>query len=360
MGYEVDFLAVGEGEKSGDAIIIRAGDLRNPSSICRPVVIVIDGGYAKNGEEIVSRIKQHDPSKHVDIVVSTHPDSDHISGLQTVLEECSVSKLWMHLPWNYAGDKMKESLPAAWDLYSLAKAKNEGIIVQEPFAGLVVDSSKHFLPNQITISVLGPDKEYYERILNDFEAPVQKLEYFEKHWREILAHTLVHANGRMQEIWDMDSLHDLEVTSAKNNSSVVLRVKIDGDNFLFTADAGIESLSRVASYLEFCGDHTPLQYKAMQIPHHGSSHNIGPTVLNRLLGNIVPRNNLRNGPQAIVSCAKDGEPKHPNKRVLNAYTRRGANCYKTGQRGFCVLRDSDRKTSPASLIDFYEEVEGDE
>ena len=351
MGYEVDFLAVGEGEKSGDAIIIRAGDLRNSSPIRRPVVIVIDGGFAKNGEEIVSRIKQNDPDKRiVDIVVSTHPDADHISGLQTVLEECSVCELWMHLPWNYAGDKMKESLPAAWDLYSLAKKKS--IPVLEPFAGLGNKS----LSGTLTISVLGPDKEYYKQILGDFDATVQKSEYSAKNLRGLLAR----AKSWVQEAWGTDSIRDDEVTSAKNNSSAVLRVKIDGDNFLFTADAGIESLSRVADYLESCGDPTPLKYKAMQIPHHGSFHNIGPTVLNRLLGDIVPRNNRGNGPGAIVSCAKDGEPKHPNKRVLNAYTRRGANCYKTGEIEIYVLHDSDRKAFPVSPIGFYEEVEEDE
>ena len=349
MGYEVDFLAVGEGEKSGDAITIRAGDLRNPSPIYRPAVIVIDGGFAKNGEEIVSRIKQNDPNKHVDLVVSTHPDADHISGLQTVLEECSVRALWMHLPWNYAGDKMKESLPAAWDLYSLAE--KQSIPVQEPFVGL-----NYPLSDKIIISVLGPDKEYYKYLLGNFDVAAQKSEYSAKNLRGFLAR----AKSWVQEAWGTDSIRDDEVTSAKNNSSAVLCVAIDKDNFLFTADAGIESLSRVADYLQNCGYINPLQYRAMQIPHHGSFHNIGPTVLNRLLGEIVPRNNRGNGPLAIVSCAKDGEPKHPNKRVLNAYTRRGANCYKTGQRNFCVPHDSDRELTPVPPIDFYEAVEEDE
>ena len=351
MGYEVDFLAVGEGEKSGDAITIRAGDLRNPSPIYLPAVIVIDGGFAETGERIVSRIKQRDPEKkRVDLVVSTHPDADHISGLKTVLEECSVSELWMHLPWKYAGDKMKKSLPAAWDLYSLAE--KQSIRVLEPFAGL----TKNSLWETFTMSVLGPDKEYYKQILGNFDATVQKSEYSAKNLRGLLAR----AKGWVKEKWDMDSIRDDEVTSAKNNSSVVLRVKSDGDNFLFTADAGIESLSRVADYLESCGNPTPLKYRAMQIPHHGSSHNIGPTVLNRLLGNIVPKSNRGSGPAAIVSCAKDGEPKHPNKRVLNAYTRRGANCYKTGQRDLYIQHDSGRETSPAPSIGFYEEVEEDE
>ena len=42
MGLEIDFLSVGEGEKSGDAIALRYGNLFGPRS--EQTVLVIDGG----------------------------------------------------------------------------------------------------------------------------------------------------------------------------------------------------------------------------------------------------------------------------------------------------------------------------
>ena len=111
----------------------------------------------------------------------------------------------------------------------------------EPFVGL-----NYPLSDKIIISVLGPDKEYYKQILGDFDVTAQKSEYSAKNLRGFLARAKIW----VQEAWDTDSIRDGEVTSAKNNSSAVLCVAIDKDNFLFTADAGIESLSRVADYLQ--------------------------------------------------------------------------------------------------------------
>jgi len=51
MGYEIDFHAVGDGEKSGDAITFRFGNLAGARS--EQVVAVIDGGYAADGMKIV-------------------------------------------------------------------------------------------------------------------------------------------------------------------------------------------------------------------------------------------------------------------------------------------------------------------
>src|SRR5664280_2714171 len=98
MGYEIDFFAVGEKSSGGDAIAVRYGNLFGDRS--EQMVIVIDGGYTDSGEALVNHIKTHFGTSRVDIVVSTHPDQDHITGLETVLEELQVGTLLMHLPWN--------------------------------------------------------------------------------------------------------------------------------------------------------------------------------------------------------------------------------------------------------------------
>ena len=55
MGYEIDFLAVGE-KKSGDAICIRWGNLHGSRD--EQKVVVIDAGYASTGEQVIEHIEK--------------------------------------------------------------------------------------------------------------------------------------------------------------------------------------------------------------------------------------------------------------------------------------------------------------
>ena len=96
MKYEIEFLPVGNGEKSGDAILIRWEESEDNYK-----VMVVDGGTKESGNKIVEHIKTYYKTTHVDYVVNSHPDQDHASGLSVVLKELTVGELWVHRPWNY-------------------------------------------------------------------------------------------------------------------------------------------------------------------------------------------------------------------------------------------------------------------
>jgi glyoxylase-like metal-dependent hydrolase (beta-lactamase superfamily II) len=97
MDFEIEFFPVGDASKAGDAIVARYG--RNGQYS----VTVIDGGTEDSGNAIVEHIKAvYGPTTVVDHVVSTHPDSDHASGLRTILREIPVSNLWIHGLWFHA------------------------------------------------------------------------------------------------------------------------------------------------------------------------------------------------------------------------------------------------------------------
>jgi len=102
MGYEIDFLAVGDNSQSGDAIALRYGDLHGHRDGQR--VVVIDGGFSDDGSRLAELICTHYKTETVDLVVSSHPDCDHAKGLKTLLGEMSVGRLWMHLPWEHTDD----------------------------------------------------------------------------------------------------------------------------------------------------------------------------------------------------------------------------------------------------------------
>jgi beta-lactamase superfamily II metal-dependent hydrolase len=96
---------------------------------------------------------------------------------------------------------------------------------------------------------------------------------------------------------------------------------IDDRRLMFTGDAGIPALARAAERYEstFCDfSENPLSF--FQPPHHGSRHNLGPTILDRLLGD--PSYPFGPGTFACISSAK-AAPKHPSPKVVNALARRG-------------------------------------
>ncbi|WP_145928708.1 MBL fold metallo-hydrolase, partial [Termitidicoccus mucosus] len=176
IGYEVDFLPVGDGEKSGDAIAIRWGNLfaEKPEQ----KVVVIDGGFSASGEALVDHIKKYYKTETVNCLICTHPDNDHVGGLSVVLEKLKVQNLLMHLPWKHTNgisewfkdgrvtdnsvkEKLKESLESAYNLEQLAIKK--GINIIEPFTGL------HGFGENLEFRVLGPTKAYYEELLLEFD-----------------------------------------------------------------------------------------------------------------------------------------------------------------------------------------------
>ena len=84
MGFEVDFLKVGEESSSGDAIPLRYGDLHGDRS--SQYVVVIDAGFKETGPDVVHFVRERYQTFVVDLAISTHPDRDHAAGLGVVLD----------------------------------------------------------------------------------------------------------------------------------------------------------------------------------------------------------------------------------------------------------------------------------
>jgi beta-lactamase superfamily II metal-dependent hydrolase len=325
LGIEIEFLPVGENTKNGDAIVVRYGVEDNYT------IMVVDGGHKESGEKIVSHIKKYYGTTYVDYVVNTHPDSDHVSGLITVLNELQVGKLYMHLPWEDSTvirdlfkdgritdssleDRIKNSLNKAYELYELAQELE--IPVEEPFEGTTIGQ----------FTVLSPDEEWYTNdLLPEFPNMPQKKE------QSLMQKSLSEAYAKVlewiDETWDKETLSEnYESTGARNESSVVMFGDIDGTKVLLTGDAGKDSLTRASYYAE--SQQIDLkQCSFIQAPHHGSRRNVSPSVLNKIIGEKVVEGSSANK-SAYISVAKLSKD-HPKKVVVNAFIRRGAKVYKT-------------------------------
>ena len=57
-------------------------------------VMVIDGGNNDDEDDMVAYLKQLGISK-VDILIGTHPDADHIGGMDAVIDSFDIGKIYM-------------------------------------------------------------------------------------------------------------------------------------------------------------------------------------------------------------------------------------------------------------------------
>lgn len=249
---------------------------------------------------------------------------DHASGLKVVLDRMHVRQLIMHRPWEHAlgirpqfvhprltigglRSALEEAVAFASDLEAMAISKRIPII--EPFTGHVTMDG--------VLTVLGPSVEYYRSLLPEFRnTPASRMPTLASLLSKAVDAT-PHAPSLIQESQQLETLDDSGVTSAENNSSAIILLRVDGDSVLFSADAGIPALGHAADFAERLGIDLR-QLSAFQVPHHGSRANIGPTLLDRI---VAPNN--------YVSVAVDAAPKHPSQRVVNAIVRRGRDVYVT-------------------------------
>ncbi|MGC0367640.1 hypothetical protein ABH922_005692 [Rhodococcus sp. 27YEA15] len=129
--YEIDFLPVesesGAGSKSGDAISAQL-----TLNDGRTVVLVIDSGFGATGEQMVEHIRTHYRTDRVDIMISTHPDADHLNGLKHIVETMEVGELLIHRPRQHNRNVADFSNLEAVDNL-IATAEKRRVTISEPF-----------------------------------------------------------------------------------------------------------------------------------------------------------------------------------------------------------------------------------
>lgn len=141
---EVHFIDVGQ----GDSVFIRQGDSN----------MLIDAGENSYGKVVVEYLKQEGVSK-LDYVIGTHPHSDHIGGLDDVIEAFDIGKVIM--------PKVIHTTKTFEDVITAIEEKN--LKITAPIVG-----DKHPLGNA-EYTILGPSSDTYSN-LNNYSV-ILKLDY---------------------------------------------------------------------------------------------------------------------------------------------------------------------------------------
>lgn len=370
MGFEIDYLPVGQkaDDKSGDAIAMRFWDTSPDQS----VVLTFDGGTRESGAALVEHIKRHYRRTSVDYAILTHPDSDHASGIRDILEQLKVGALISFVPWEHANEilpivqaadsrvsassiekRLKDALPATVEAVEIAR-KN-GVSIVEPFA----HNAPYKLSETSQIFLLGPSRDKYLRTwLPNYDCfPAQPAR--QAGLLKGLVKIAERAMKWVAETWDKELLTDPgdDETTSENNSSAVVAIKQGTNRFLFCGDAGVEALVDALTLGKTLG--LPVDgFGFFHVPHHGSRHNLGPSLLNCMFGQPKAQACEPGGVTAFVSATKD-DPKHPSRRLTNALNRRSVKSIATAGTSKCHFSSDapDRGWAKADPVPFYSTVE---
>lgn len=349
MGFEIDFLSVGE--SNGDAICIRHG-----SPLSGYTIYIVDGGYAPTGQTIIDHLNAYyGAPKFIDHVVLSHADNDHVAGLIKVVEHYDVGALWMNRPWrfaseivgsfhrNYTGQGLAQAIRDAYPL--LAQLEELAVRKRIPI-------NDAFTFTQIGVfTVLAPTRQRYLELIPQFDRTPTS---YAKPVKGFLSRVgeAVKELAHFFETWGSEALeHSPSPTSASNESCIVQLADFGGRTALLTADAGPDALNRAADAASMIGRLAPPTF--VQVPHHGSRRNVTPAVLNRWLGNVLPEGSI---PRGTAFCSVGvNKPEYPRRRVSNAFLRRGYPVFRTNGGWICHYHDIQERSGmqPLDAMPFH-------
>lgn len=112
--------------------------------------MLIDAGEVENGEEVANYIADRGTEK-IDFLVGTHPHSDHIGGLATVVNSFDIGNVYM--PKAYHSSAAYENVITA--------IKNKNMAIDSPMGGEIMYETDNLL-----IEVLSPNREEYDNLNN--------------------------------------------------------------------------------------------------------------------------------------------------------------------------------------------------
>jgi hypothetical protein len=277
-----------------------------------------------------------------------------------------VRRVWTHVPWWHAEailphvqgsrwtvDGLIRRLKAEYDIINeiVASAGAKGIPVFEPFAGAAIGP----------FTVLSPPRHIYPQLISHFpdtpRASGNISGFADQGILKAMLEALSKTAASIWESWGLERLRDGGETGARNESSVVLYGQFNGwKPILLTGDAGNLGLGWAASCAEARGL-VLRNFALVQAPHHGSRRNVGPTILNCLIGPVAPEGQIPHF-TAVVSAPND-DSAHPRTIVINAFVRRDARVHGTQGVATCFGSGFPQRAGygPATALSFSPVVE---
>ena len=356
LGYEIDLLPVGDGSKSGDAILLRFGDLYEGKSAQK--VVVIDGGYKCTAKSVKDHLIKYyncinaQGKIQIDLMILTHPDVDHVGGLVELANDPDIQiiRIMMHRPW--------EELSVSWFkdgritnksirqrlIDAFGKAYELDLATKKSYTCSSMPNSYKF--GGAILHILAPSPSLYKTQISLCDKTPDSVVESRMSETKMFGKIL---NEEPYNIGHSIKWYYNEQTTAINETSLVIMFEYLDVKILFTGDAGIECLQEAIDYAEANGiDLSKLDI--IKMPHHGSRKNITPDIMCKL---------GHDGTECYFSCVSGDEGHHPSKRLVNLLNQMGFGVFCT--RGNILRRHHNAPVrdgyKPAKTLGYFPTME---
>ena len=288
----------------GDALWVEYGDPDSPSRF------LIDGGLVGTVDVIEQKIREVADKEggrcHLELLVLSHIDADHIEGLIKLLGKkdlpLDIDDLWFngwrHLP-DPDADEDDQFMNAKQGEFLAALIRERDLPWNVAFDGDTVyvpradqgPLPRHVLPGGMELVLMSPTFKELLKLSRRWEDELDDAGLLHATHEELME--ALKEDRKLDP--DEDFLADEEIdveelvesrqrkdSSAANGSSIAFVGSFEGKRCLFAGDAFWTVLGDSARRLAQEEDEEQLALDAFKIPHHGSRNNIGDELLSAL------------------------------------------------------------------------------
>lgn len=286
----IDMLAA----RHGDCLCIEYGDAADPHRI------LIDGGPAFAYEQLRNRLRQiPDRKRRLDLLVVTHIDADHIEGVIKLLGDSEmqfpIDDLWYN-GYTQLTSAENFSFGALQGEYLSALIETRKLPWNRRFdGGPVVTAAGEAdlpvidLPGGCRLTLLSPTPVQTRNLRLRWDKELAEAGLEPDSTEEAMARL---QGSRLRSDLSFDTKGpDVAALSAKpfkedttvaNGSSIAFLLEYEGKRCLLAGDAHPGVLETAVARLLAKQGGDRLKLDAFKLPHHGSKHNLSPSLLKLL------------------------------------------------------------------------------
>ncbi|MGL4992028.1 MAG: ComEC/Rec2 family competence protein [Sarcina sp.] len=263
----------------GDSILIQweeAGKGKN---------ILIDGGIGRTYYQVLKKELQQikDKGEHVDLLVITHIDEDHIEGVCKIFEDDKFDKSIIKRVWfnsgrviaSYFDKEIDKSCEIAIDdISTKKKSVKQGNTLENKLKKLDIENKEPIMKKkldevgEVKIRVLSPDIEGLKKLNTKWVVEIDK----DKKKASKIADYKYSVDELLKNKEEEDK-------SVPNESSIAFLLEYRGEKCLFLGDAKAKTVE-IALREEGYSEENKVNINLMKIAHHGSKKNTTKNLLN--------------------------------------------------------------------------------
>lgn len=252
----------------GDAFVIHATKGEHSG------VIVVDGGPDQSRIKVLRRLEQF---KKIDLMILTHYDSDHISGLNTYLEQHSdpenfkVKEMWVNcareIDIRQGSNVSYGQANKMANMLNSLNAKREGCVEWKERIAAGYERDLKFA----TITVVGPEPGILDVRQEKYEEAIKNNVSHDRAVRDanVPLETLVQKNKIIPSVKKKNEL--------ANMASIAFIIECDGLKALMLGDSYPDAIEK--ELRKKYSETNPLKVHVVKVAHHGSRNNISNTLL---------------------------------------------------------------------------------